>query len=162
MARNLPSMSSKYTSHLWSLITLEGFMVATPTSLAPMILIVEDHATLRRSLAMIMQANGYRVLTAATAEEATSVVWHHGLETFSLIISDIYLSGQGAPPEGYGLYEQWSAQCSTLSYLLISGSENAKALPAVRTGAVPLLMKPFGMEALLTQIEALLTREKAY
>ena len=137
-------------------------MVATPTSFAPMILIVEDHKTLRRSLAMIMQANGYRVLTAATAEEATTLVCHHGLEAFDLVISDIYLNGQGSHPEGYGLYKQWSEQCSTLPYLLMSGSEKAKALPEVRTGMVPLLMKPFAMAALLAWIETLLEKEKAY
>lgn len=126
------------------------------------ILIVEDNDTLRSTLEMVFQEQGRDVLTAAGMDEATAIVDQYGLENFSLIILDVYLSGKRDVPEGYLLYEQWIAEEPMLPCLLISGSRDAAALPAVVIGSLPLLMKPFTIDALLAQSRMLNAREKAH
>lgn len=125
---------------------------------SPLILIVEDHDTLRSLLVTVLEDVGYRTLTAATVAEAVATVEHYGLDVMSLVITDMYLSTDTfGYPEGYTLYEQWHLVRPALPVLFISGSKEATYLPAVRSGVVPLLMKPFTMEAVIARVEALLS-----
>ncbi len=118
-------------------------MVSYVTSPPLSILIVEDNDALRSILKQILQEEGYRVVSASRMEAAQALVECYDLEVFNVVIIDVYLEGGQDIPEGYHLYEAWIAEYPILRCLLISGSRDAATLPAVRTGAVPLLMKPF-------------------
>ncbi len=140
----------------------EEFIVSARTTRSVSMLIVEDNDALRLTLELVFQEQGYHVLTASGMDEAIALVDAYGLETFGLIILDVYLGGQRDVPEGYLLYERWVADDPALPCLLISGSPDASALPAVEAGVLPLLAKPFTIDALLAQSRMLDVREKAH
>jgi DNA-binding NtrC family response regulator len=123
--------------------------------LATTILIVEDNATLRRLFENVLQQQGYQTSTAASMAEAEAFRQQHGLTRIRLVIADIQLSADPQGREGYALYEQWSRLQPGLPFLLMSGDPGSRTLPAIRTGAVQFLAKPFPIQALLDAVQSL-------
>jgi FixJ family two-component response regulator len=72
-----------------------------------------------------------------------------GSATIWLVIADIHLTARRQAYEGYHLYERWHTCYPELPFLFIRGSPDGQELPAVRTGAVQLLSKPFAFGDLL-------------
>ena len=127
---------------------------------SPLILIVDDDPTLLQVLAMGLEDQGYRVLMASSQDEATHIVDQCGIAALGLVIADMYLSSStSAKPEGYQLYETWMKARPSLPILFISDAKAATFLPAVLSGAVPLLVKPFTSDELLARVAALVARE---
>jgi DNA-binding response OmpR family regulator len=115
------------------------------------ILIVDDDALLRESLARALSDRGYDTLTAADVEEANSVL-RDG--TVALLITDIYL-GKG---DGFALITALRSQGQLLPIIAMSGDRldvdvfgTARAL-----GANATLLKPFFLSELNAVIERLL------
>lgn len=125
------------------------------TPVTTTILIVEDDPMLRRLFEQVLQQQGYQTSTAASMAEAEAFRQQHGLTSIGLVIADIQLSANPQAQEGYVLYEQWSRAQPTLPFLLMSGDPGSRLLPAIRTGAVRFLAKPFPMRALLDAVQAL-------
>lgn len=108
------------------------------------ILIVEDDAGVREALVEILRPEGYRLLTAATvqeAEEAKQQVIPGGID---VVIANIHLTANPEAREGYTLWQRWNALDPQLRFILISGDTSSRDLPAIRAGAVRWLTKPFG------------------
>jgi DNA-binding NtrC family response regulator len=125
------------------------------TPLAATLLIVEDNDMLRQLFELALRQQGYQVSTAASVAEAEAFRQQQGLTRIRLVIADIQLSANPQAQEGYALYEQWSRARPGLPFLLMSGDPGSRALPAIRTGAVQFLAKPFSMHVLLDAIQAL-------
>jgi DNA-binding NarL/FixJ family response regulator len=119
------------------------------------VLIVEDEAGVREALVEILRPQGYFVRTAATAAEAEAALRHLGAEGIQLVITDVQLTPDAQAREGYELYQRWTALHPRLPFLLMSGDPRYQDLPAVRTGAVRWLTKPFSPTALLATLRAL-------
>jgi DNA-binding response OmpR family regulator len=122
------------------------------------ILIIEDDDCIRRLLAMALRMTGYRVVTTATRPEADAATEQLGLENLGLVITDIHLSNNLWLCEGVDVWEDWTAARPTLPFLFLSGNARNHTLPAVRTGAVPLLSKPFAIRELLAVVRTLVER----
>ena len=150
-------MNLSYPAHMSRPGTICLPQDSPPEPLA--VLVVEDEESVRLVVQAVLEDAGYEVSTAATVGEATRLIQQSSLDYFSLVISDIYLTGQRTQPDGYYFYETYSAMFPDLSFLLMSAASNAADLPGVRSGAVPLLMKPFTIEALLGRVQALLTTQ---
>jgi FixJ family two-component response regulator len=58
--------------------------------------------------------------------------------------------------EGYELYQRWTAVEPTLPFLQISGDPCSRTLPAIQTGAVHFLAKPFSVQTFLSTVQTLL------
>ena len=119
------------------------------SALAPLLLIVEDEPPMRRFLRVSLRAQGYRVLEAATAEEARSLLGSHNP---ALILMDLGL------PDGDGLeltrqLRTWSA--TPIVVLSARGREDDK-VSALDAGADDYLTKPFGVNELLARIRVAL------
>jgi len=119
------------------------------TDLPPAILIIEDELSIRRVLCATLQASGYQMLTAATAQEGCSQAAMHQP---ALILLDLGL------PDLDGLevtrrLREWA----TMPIIVLSarGRESDK-IAALDAGADDYLTKPFGMGELLARIRVAL------
>jgi DNA-binding NtrC family response regulator len=126
-------------------------MTREARSPGPTILVVDDEEMVRASTGRMLERRGYRVVTAARADEA--LAWLRTEAPVDLLISDIVM------PEIYGtdLIELARRIRPGLPVLLISGfadQQNASHRPIPPD--VPFLAKPFDLNDLLARIEALL------
>ncbi len=128
-----------------------------------LVLLIDDDAGIRYVLQEVLRHHGFQVETAATVEEAEKVKQRLGVETIGAVIVDVdvHLTTNPRFKEGYSLYEEWTGLHPNLPFLLISGVSSSQNLPAISTGVVPFLAKPFTMEALLELVQRLLTGQIA-
>ncbi len=108
----------------------------------PRILVVDDEASLRELLRIVLEGEGYTVCEAATYREAAATL---AREAFDLVICDIVL------PDGNGLdlLRAHRASRPEAQFVMITAhSSPAHMLTSVREGAVEYLSKPFDVEEL--------------
>jgi two-component system KDP operon response regulator KdpE len=103
------------------------------------ILVVEDDASLRRSLAATLKAAGYRGLEAATLAEATRALAHHKPH---LILLDLGL------PDGDGVdfIAALRREATTPVVVLSARGAEAMKVAALDAGADDYVTKPFGVD----------------
>jgi DNA-binding NtrC family response regulator len=119
------------------------------------ILVIDDDRTIRNLLHEALRLRGYHVTAVGTVPEAEDVLRQLGVAALGLVIADIQLTTRPQAREGYVLYERWSATHPTLPFLLISGDPSSQSLPAIHTGTVRFLAKPFAMSELLEAVRLL-------
>ncbi len=109
------------------------------------LLIVEDEAIIRDSLARLLSRNGHRVRGVGSVDEALS----EGLDNFDLIIADIRLPGA----EGTELI----APAAPVPVLLMTSYSSVEsAVNAMKQGAVDYIAKPWSHEEMLLTVERIL------
>jgi two-component system phosphate regulon response regulator PhoB len=118
------------------------------------ILIVEDEADLGLMLRYNLEAEGFRVLAAASGDEAAERI----RETVpDLILLDWMLPGLS----GIELCRRWRAREETARVPIImitARGEEEERVRGLATGADDYLVKPFSVPELLARINALLRR----
>jgi DNA-binding NtrC family response regulator len=119
------------------------------------ILVIDDDKTIRSLLHEALNLSGYQVTTVGTVQEAEDILQQFGAAALGLVITDIQLTANRQAREGYVLYQRWRASYPTLPFLLISGDPSNQTLPAIRTGAVHFMTKPFTMSELLETVHRL-------
>jgi ATP-dependent Lon protease len=119
------------------------------------ILVIDDDRTIRSLLYEALNLRGYRVIAVGTVQEAENILQQFGAAALGLVITDIQLTTNRQAQEGYMLCQRWRASYPTLPFLLISGDPASQTLPAIRTGAVHFLSKPFTMSELLETVRRL-------
>lgn len=117
------------------------------TCVATTILLVEDDYTIRELAAMMLDADGYRVLAAGTAQEAMALLQEH--PEVDLIFSDVQMPGG----DGVAMVRELRRRAVTIPALLTSGMKHPEpaALPA-RTAFLP---KPYDHAGLLAALRHL-------
>lgn len=113
------------------------------------ILVVEDEVLVRMGVADHLRRRGYRVIEAKTGEEAQAIL--RAGEVIDLLFSDIDL---GAGINGVALARWTRENFRDIPILLTSGVWRTAEVADVCDG--PLLVKPYGYDALVAQIEKLL------
>lgn len=108
------------------------------------ILLVEDEFLIRMAVAEDLRADGYRVVEAASGEEACSVLLS-GTEV-DIVVSDVRMPGS---MDGLGLLRFIRSHFARLPVVLCSGHLS----PADAEGAVAFLSKPYTTDALSGIIE---------
>jgi len=115
----------------------------------PLILIIEDEASLRRFLVPALANNDYQVLTAATGADGLAMARSHN--------PDIILLDLGLPDLEGGKVLQSLRQWSRKPIIIISARNQEKdKVQALDLGADDYLTKPFGAEELLARIRVAL------
>ena len=112
------------------------------------ILLVEDQEEVRRVAVNMLEANGYRVLTAATLAEAEAV-FAREKEHIDLLFSDIVL------PDGSGilLEERFRAVQPYLPVLMSSGyADDKMQWSLLQKRKLPFLQKPYTLDGLLRAV----------
>jgi len=113
------------------------------------ILIVEDDASLRRSLEMTLKAAGYVAVGVGTLSEARRMRAHYKPQA---ILLDLGL------PDGDGLDFISAVRADNLTPIVVLTARDAEALKvrALDAGADDYVTKPFGLEELLARVRAAL------
>jgi two-component system, OmpR family, response regulator len=119
---------------------------------APRILVVEDDAALRDSLAVSLRAEGYEVETAADGTSGLAAV---GAFRPDLAVLDVRLPGG---PDGLELSRQLRAQGDVPVLFLSALGGLPDRLAGFEAGGDDYLTKPFSTSELLVRIQALLRR----
>lgn len=115
----------------------------------PLLLLVEDEASVRRSLRTILVDHGHRVVEAATATEGIQRSAEHNPD---LVLLDLGL------PDGDGLAVVEALRAWSLAPVIVlsaRGQEEDK-IKALDAGADDYLIKPFGAGELLARIRVAL------
>jgi signal transduction histidine kinase/CheY-like chemotaxis protein len=121
---------------------------------AASILLTEDNEDLRNSTQEILRALGYRVRTAASADEA--LARYEALATdFDLLITDVVMPGT----DGKQLADRMSARNPGLRVLFVSGHTDDVILHrGITSREVDFLPKPSPASALATKVAEVLAR----
>ena len=115
------------------------------------ILMVEDDALMRRSLAFNLEQAGYRASTAASAEDALLLV---GRDPADLILLDIGLPGM----DGLKALHLFKQQADVPIIFLTSHHRGLEQALGLELGADDYVTKPFDLNVLLARIKVVLRR----
>ena len=111
------------------------------------IMVVDDEAVARVSLAEILRLEGYQVATAASGEEALSLL--NKSDPFDLIVLDLKMSGM----DGLEVTEVVQNQSpGTVIILLTAFGTLETAIQAIRQGAHDYLLKPCPIPEVLESV----------
>jgi len=119
--------------------------------MAQHILLVDDDALLRRSLAFNLQQAGYRVSTAANAEDALALARQ---DVPDLVLLDIGLPGM----DGLDALRPFREQISVPVIFLTARRRELDEALGLELGADDYVTKPFDVDVLLAHIKAVLRR----
>ena len=115
------------------------------------ILLVDDDALMRRSLAFHLEQAGYRVSTAASAEDALEIV---RLSPPDLVMLDIGLPGM----DGLDALRQLKAEYNLPVIFLTARRRELDEVVGLELGADDYITKPFDVDVVLAHVKAVLRR----
>jgi DNA-binding response OmpR family regulator len=115
------------------------------------VLIVDDDALLRRSLAFNLEKAGYRASTAATAEDALEMSRR---DLPDLVLLDISLPGM----DGLEALRHFQDEIGTSVIFLTARRRELDEILGLELGADDYITKPFSTDLLLARIKAVLRR----
>jgi DNA-binding response OmpR family regulator len=115
------------------------------------ILLVDDDALMRRSLAFHVEQAGYQVHTAANAEDALVLVRHSPPD---LVILDIGLPGM----DGLDALRELKTQHNLPVIFLTARRRELDEVVGLELGADDYITKPFDVDVVLAHIKAVLRR----
>jgi len=111
------------------------------------IMVVDDETTARVSLAEILRLEGYEVATAASGEEALSLLNKSG--PFDLMVLDIKMPGM----DGLEVTEMVQQECPGTTIILLTAFGTLEtAIEAIRHGASDYLLKPSSVPEILESV----------
>jgi two-component system, cell cycle sensor histidine kinase and response regulator CckA len=116
------------------------------------ILLVDDHASARRSMQCLLLEAGYRVLEAASPQQAIQLFAEQSHKP-DLMIADFMMPGMSGPELGEALRRHKP----DLKILLVSGYEEAPVGAGAR--AVELIRKPFSGRTLIDRVVEVMHRQ---
>jgi DNA-binding response OmpR family regulator len=115
------------------------------------ILLVDDDALMRRSLAFHVEQAGYQVHTAANAEDALALVRHSPPD---LVILDIGLPGM----DGLDALRELKTKHNLPVIFLTARRRELDEVVGLELGADDYITKPFDVDVVLAHIKAVLRR----
>jgi DNA-binding NtrC family response regulator len=122
------------------------------------VLIVDDEEAVRETLSEALGFHGYRVLTAASVQEAEDIKQRVGVGALQVVVADIHLTPGPQTRAGYALAQRWRAMHPELPFILMSGDSSNQDLPDIRSGAVRFLVKPFRIAVFVDAVRDALGR----
>jgi DNA-binding response OmpR family regulator len=121
------------------------------TIMSKHILVVDDDALMRRSLAFNLEQAGYRISTAADAESAVSLARR---DPPNLILLDIGLPGM----DGLDALQSFRQEADTPVIFVTARRRELDQALGLELGADDYVTKPFDLNVLLARIKAVLRR----
>jgi putative nucleotidyltransferase with HDIG domain len=119
------------------------------------ILIVDDEAGVRQSIAATLETSGYMVAEAESVSEAIRLLETHA--DWSLVLTDLVMPGTN----GISLLEHVRRRFPRVPVVVVTGIHDISvALEAIRRGAYDYLPKPFQREQLMAVVARALDKHK--
>ncbi len=116
------------------------------TASAPAILIVDDDPTLLRLLGILLREEGYRVLSADSAERALALL---AAEKPNLLLTDLRMGGM----DGLALFDAVRRSYPLLPVIILTAHGTIpEAVEATRRGVFGFITKPYEAHTLLTEV----------
>jgi DNA-binding response OmpR family regulator len=115
------------------------------------ILLVDDDTLMRRSLAFNLEQAGYRVSTAASAEDALAIARD---DLPNLVLLDIGLPGM----DGLEALREYRSSFAIPVIFLTARHRELDQVVGLEMGADDYITKPFDLDVLLARIKAVLRR----
>jgi len=110
------------------------------------ILVVEDDAAQRQTLAQLLSGAGYRVSTADSADKALSFL----TEAVDFVVTDLEM----AELSGMDLLKYWKGKSPDTMFLMITGHGSTQtAIDAIKAGAYHYMTKPLDVSAFMVMIQ---------
>ena len=122
------------------------------------VLVVDDNAVNRRTLAMGLERDGHRVVTADDGRQAVELL---ASSPFDAVLLDIVMPGM----DGYGVLEHMKAAATLrdIPVIVITALDDvASAVRCIEMGADDYLTKPFDPVVLRARINAGLTKKRLH
>jgi DNA-binding response OmpR family regulator len=117
------------------------------------ILIIDDEATLRQSLARILQQAGFEATTAENAEQGFSFI---ETSNFDLIFMDLRMPGMAGLDALKLIHNSYPA----LPVVLFTAQPDVNsAVEALRNGATDYLLKPLKPQAIIERAQSIITSQ---
>ena len=114
------------------------------------ILIIDDEASLRQTMARILQRAGYEVTTASSGKDGLTLVSEH---PFDLLYLDIRMPDMG----GLELLKTIHARYPDLPIILFTAQPDVNsAVEALRRGATDYLLKPLNPQTVIDRTQTIL------
>ena len=132
----------------------EDVSLMDPGKNGPRILVVDDDAGTRRTLALILERKGFDVVTAGTAQEALKRA-NDG--AFNVGLLDIRL------PDGKGveLLKPLRVRHPDMELIMVTGYASTEtAISALNEGATAYLTKPLNMDEVLAEVRRIVDRQR--
>lgn len=108
------------------------------------ILVTDDEAALRKTLASVLEDEGYRVSATGTREEARAVL---ASDPPDLVLLDVWLGEE----DGLGFLEEIAKEPDPPAVVVMSGHGTIEtAVRALKAGAFDYIEKPFSLDRVLT------------
>ena len=124
-------------------------------STVPVVHVVDDDASMRRSLARLLGGAGYEVVLYATAEELLAAA---GPALTGCILLDLRLPGAS----GLELQEELARRgCGAPVVFLTGHGDVAASVRAMKGGALDFLLKPVAADELFAAVSSALLRDAA-
>lgn len=118
------------------------------------ILIIDDEATLRKTLARILQQAGFEVTTAENAEQGLAFL---KTTNFDLIFTDLRMPGI----QGLDALRMIHKQYPALPVVLFTAQPDVNsAVEALRHGAIDYLLKPLKPEVIIERAKSILLQQQ--
>src|SRR6185295_4529866 len=122
---------------------------------APVVFLVDDDASVRRSLQRLLGSHGYRTEEYAEASEFIDAVHDEGA---SCVVLDLHLPGV----DGLELQRRLADLPYPIPVVFVTGYANVPVtVEAMKQGATDFLTKPFGEEDLLRAVSRAIERSRA-
>lgn len=129
-------------------------MTRTNPGLSETVLIVEDEDTIRETVVLALEEQGYEVLQAADGRQALEMV--HQAERLDLVILDLMLPGLN----GLDLCRLLRREGNSIPILMLTAkSSETDRVVGLELGADDYLTKPFGMRELIARCRSVLRRQ---
>jgi CheY-like chemotaxis protein len=120
----------------------------------PSILLIEDEANLRHNLGVLLQGEGYRVVSAEDGAEGISKLRE---EPFDLVITDVVMP----EVDGFQVMEYVNAHTPNVVVVAITAYVSTdSAIQALRRGAYDYLAKPFDVDLMHLVIKRALEKAR--
>jgi DNA-binding response OmpR family regulator len=108
----------------------------------PTILLIEDEARLRQNLQILLENEGYCVVTAEHGKEGLQKLQE---KPFDLVITDLVMPNM----DGFQVMEYLQAQhCDSVVIVVTAYASTESAIQALRRGAYDYIAKPFDIDLL--------------
>ena len=118
------------------------------------ILIIDDEATLRQTLARILQQAGFEVTTAEDGEQGLSFIQ---TTNFDMIFMDLRMPGMA----GMDVLKLIHASFPNLPVILFTAQPDlSSAVEALRNGATDYLLKPLKPQALIERAQTIIANQQ--